>query len=110
VRFTPFLHSTAFWGLAVVAAGILIVYAVGSRRRLPGAAVALRLLSVAGLVIPAWTLLTWYRDLSKAREAATRMAIQAEPIVERVAVNGMALVCLGFLVMVGGIWLARRTP
>jgi hypothetical protein len=36
------------------------------------------------------------------------MAIQAEPILERAAVNGAALVCLGFLVMVGGIWLARR--
>lgn len=106
----PFLHSSAFWGLAVVAAGILIVYAIGSRRRLPGAAVALRVLSIAGLVIPAWTLVAWYRDLSRAREVATRMAIQTEPIMERAVVNGVALLCLGFLVMVSGIWLARRTP
>lgn len=106
----PFLHSSAFWGLAVVAACILIVYAIGSRRRLPGAAVALRVLSIAGLVIPAWTLVAWYRDLSRAREVATRMAIQTEPIMERAVVNGVALLCLGFLVMVSGIWLARRTP
>jgi hypothetical protein len=106
----PLAHSSAFWGLAVVAAAILILYAIGSRRRIPGAAVALRVLSVAALVLPAWTLVAWYRDLSLAREAATQMAIRAEPVMERVAVNGVALLCLGFLVMIGGIWLARRMP
>lgn len=106
----PLAHSSAFWALAAVAAAILVLYAVASRWRVPGAAVALRLLSVAALVLPAWTLVTWYRDLSMAREAATRMAIRAEPVMERVAVNGVALVCLGFLVMIGGIWLARRIP
>jgi hypothetical protein len=110
MRFAPLLNSSAFFGLAAVAAGILITYAIASRRRLPGAAVALRVLSIAGLVIPAWTLVAWYRDLSRAREVATRMAIHTEPIMERVVVNGAALLCLGFLVMVGGIWLARRTP
>jgi hypothetical protein len=109
VRFAPLLHSSAFLGLAAVAACILIVYAIASRRRLRGAAIALRILSVAALVIPAWTLVAWYRDLSQAREVAARMAIQTEPIAERVAVNGAALLCLGFLVMVGGIFLARRT-
>jgi hypothetical protein len=106
----PLAHSSAFWALAAVAAAILVLYAIASRRRVPGAAVALRLLSVAALVIPAWTLVAWYRDLSVAREAATRMAIRAELVMERVAVNGVALICLGFLVMIGGIWLARRTP
>ena len=67
-------------------------------------------LAVAALVIPAWTLVSWYRDLARAREVATRMAIQAEPIVDRAVVNGAALLCLGFLVMIGGIWLARRVP
>jgi hypothetical protein len=38
------------------------------------------------------------------------MAIRAEPVMERVAVNGVALLCLGFLVMIAGIWLARRMP
>jgi hypothetical protein len=106
----PLAHSSAFWGLAAVAAAILILYAIGSRRRIPGAGVALRVLSVAALVLPAWTLVAWYRDLSMAREAATRMAIRAEPVMERVAVNGVALLCLGFLVMICGIWLARRVP
>jgi hypothetical protein len=108
MSFAPLVHSSAFWALAVVAAAILIVYAVGSRARVLGAPMALRLLAVAALVIPAWTLVTWYRDLSQAREVATRMAIQADPIVERVVLNGAALLCLGFLVMVSGIWLARR--
>jgi len=108
--FAPLAHSSAFWALAMVAAAILLVYAIGLRGRLPGAPLALRLLAVAALVIPAWTLVAWYRDLSRAREVATRMAIQAEPIVERVVLNGAALLCLGFLVMVGGIWLARRIP
>jgi len=106
----PLAHSSAFWALAAIAAAILVLYAIGSRRRVPGAAVALRVLSVAALVIPAWTLVAWYRNLSLAREAATRMAIRAEPVMERVVVNGVALLCLGFLVMICGIWLARRTP
>lgn len=106
----PMVHSSAFLALAAVAAAILAVYAIGSRGRLPGAATLLRVLAVAGLVIPAWTLVAWYEDLSRARDVATRMAIQAEPIVERVILNGAALLCLGFLVLVGGIWLARRLP
>ena len=79
----PMIHSAAFLALAAVAAAILGVYALGARARLPGAATLLRLLAVAGLVIPAWTLVAWYQELSQAREVATRMAIRAEPIVER---------------------------
>ncbi len=108
MQFAPLLHSTAFLALAGVAAVILVVYAIGAKRRLAGAGLVLRVLSIAALVIPAWALYRWYQDLSKAREVAARMSIQAEPIVERAAINGAALVCLGFLVMVGGIWLARR--
>jgi hypothetical protein len=108
VEFAPLLHSTAFWSLAGVAAAILAVYALGARRRLPGAAHVLRILSIAALVIPAWALFDWYQDLSRARDVAARMSIRAEPILERAAVNGGALLCLGFLVMIGGIWLARR--
>lgn len=110
MTFAPMIHSSAFLALAAVAAAILAVYAIGSRGRLPGAATLLRVLAVAGLVIPAWTLVAWYEDLSQARDVATRMAIQAEPIVERVILNGAALLCLGFLVLVSGIWLARRLP
>ena len=110
MTFAPLAHSSAFFALAAVVAALLVVYAIGARRRLPGAAMALRILAVAGLVIPAWTLVSWYRDLARAREVATRMAIHTEPVVERAVVNGAALLCLGFLVMIGGIWLARRVP
>ncbi|HEU4463862.1 MAG TPA: hypothetical protein VFS53_02345 [Gemmatimonadota bacterium] len=108
MRFAPLLHSSSFWVLAGIAAAILVVYAVAARRRFPGAGLVLRLLSIAALVVPAWTLFDWYQDLSRAREVAARMAIEAEPIVERATVNGAALLCLGFLVMICGIWLARR--
>jgi hypothetical protein len=108
VQLAPLLHSSAFLALAGVAAAILVVYALAARQRIPGAGLVLRVLSIAALVIPAWALFDWYQDLSRARDIAARMSIQAEPIVERAAVNGAALVCLGFLVMVGGIWLARR--
>ncbi|HET6363192.1 MAG TPA: hypothetical protein VFH11_14220 [Gemmatimonadota bacterium] len=108
MEFAPLLHSSAFLALAGVAGAILVVYAVAARRRFAGAGLVLRLLSIAALVIPAWTLFDWYQDLARARDIAARMSIQAEPIVERAAVNGAALVCLGFLVMVCGIWLARR--
>ena len=108
MEFAPLLHSTAFWSLAGVAAAILVVYAVGANWRLAGAGHLLRILSIAALVIPAWALFDWYQDLSRARDVAARMSIRAEPILERAAVNGAALLCLGFLVMIGGIWLARR--
>jgi hypothetical protein len=81
---------------------------VGTKWRFAGAGHVLRILSIAALVIPAWALFDWYQDLSRARDVAARMSIRAEPILERAAVNGAALLCLGFLVMVGGIWLARR--
>ena len=110
MTFAPLAHSSAFWALTAVAVALLVVYAIGSRRRLPGTALALRVLAIAALVIPAWTIVSWYRDLARAREVATRMAIQTEPIVDRAVVNGAALLCLGFLVMIGGIWLARRVP
>lgn len=108
MQFAPLLHSSSFWALAGIAAAILAVYALAARRRFPGAGLVLRVLSVAALVVPAWTLLDWYQDLSRAREIGARMAIEAEPIVERATVNGAALLILGFLVMVCGIWLARR--
>ena len=108
VQFAPLLHSSAFLALAGIAVAILAVYAVAARRRIAGAGLVLRILSIAALVIPAWALYEWYQDLARARDVAARMAIQAEPILERAAVNGAALVCLGFLVMVCGIWLARR--
>ena len=106
----PLVHTFAFWGIAVIAAAIALLYAVASRRALPGAGIALRVLAVAALVVPAWTLVSWYRDLSLAREAATRMAIRTEAVMGAVAVNAAVLLCLGFLVMIGGIWLARRIP
>ena len=109
-RLGPLLHSEALLALAGIAAAILVVYGLGAHGRLPGAPVALRLLSVAGLVIPAWTLVAWYQDLAPAREAASRMAIQADPVAERIILNGVTLLCLGFFIMISGIWLARRLP
>lgn len=109
-RLAPLLGSHALLLLAGVAVAILVVYALGTRGRLPGAGVALRLLSVAGLVIPAWTLIDWYQDLAPARDVASRMAIEADPVLERVVLNGVTLLCLGFFIMISGIWLARRLP
>lgn len=109
-RLAPLAHSPALLALAGVAAAILVVYVLGSRGRLPGAAVVLRILSVAGLVIPAWTLIAWYQGLAPAREVASQMAVQADPVAGRVILNGVTLLCLGFFVMISGIWLARRLP
>ena len=77
MELAPLLHSSAFLALAGVAAAILVVYAIAARRRLPGAGLVLRVLSIAALVIPAWTLFDWYQDLSRARDVSERMAIQA---------------------------------
>ena len=107
MTFAPLAHSSAFLALAAVAPPPRRI----RDRRAPapagnraGAANS----GGRGTVIPAWIVVSWYRDLARAREVATRMAIHAEPVVERAVVNGAALLCLGFLVMIGGIWLARR--
>ena len=61
-------------------------------------------------MIPGWTILGWYGDLAKAREWARTLSIREAPIVDRFVASSVTLLSLGFLVLVGGIYLARRLP
>lgn len=99
------------WLLALDALAILAVWLVarvGRAGRWGG--IVLRILAVLGLVIPGFTIFGWYRDLAEAREWARDLAIHTEPVIERFGVNSVSLMTLGFLVLVAGIYLARRIP
>lgn len=107
----PFLHAPAIYLLALDAAAILVLWLVArGRTRATWEPVGLRILAVAGLVIPGFTVFDWYRDLAEAREWARDLPTRSEPIVERFAASSVALLSLGFLVLIAGIYLARRLP
>lgn len=108
IGFDPLLAAPALWLLGIDALAILAVWLVardGRAGRWGG--VALRVLAAAGLLVPGWTVLGWYRDLTAASEWARDTPIRTDPIVEGFIVNSVALMTLGFVVLVGGIYLAR---
>ncbi|MBW3660726.1 MAG: hypothetical protein KY397_03730 [Gemmatimonadetes bacterium] len=110
-RLWPLFEAPAVWLLALDALAILAVWVVaraGRAERWGG--VVLRVLAALGLVIPGFTVFDWYRDLAEAREWARELPIRTESIMERFAVSSVALVSLGFLILVAGIYLARRLP
>lgn len=95
----------------MIALAILLVWLVGRAGRAPRASrIVLRVLAVLGLVVPGWTVFGWYRDLAEAREWASDLPIRTEPILREFVLQGVALLSLGFLVLVAGIYLARRLP
>lgn len=108
----PLFSAPALWFLGIDALAILALYAVASRARRPTRreALALRILAVLGLVVPVWTVLGWYRELDRAREWARDLPVHTEPILERFLTQSVALVTLGFLLLIAGIHLARRLP
>ena len=108
----PLFSAPALWFLGIDALAILAVYAAAARghRSAQWGGMALRILAVLGLVVPAWTVLSWYRDLQAAREWARDLPVRTAPIIDAFATNSVALITLGFLVLVAGIYLARRLP
>lgn len=81
-------------------------------RRAPGpwGGLTLRLLAVLGILVPVWTVLAWYGELARAREWARDLPIRTGPVLERFLLNSVALFTFGFMVLVCGIYLARRLP
>ena len=110
--FDPLLSAPAMWFLGVDALAILAVYAAASRHAgtVSWAPLALRILASLGLIVPVWNVLGWYRELDRAREWARELPLHTGPVLETFALNSVALVSLGFLVLVSGIYLARRLP
>lgn len=107
-RLGPLLDSPvapAIGGIAVAMAG---VYAAARRGRAPWAGLALRLLAVAGFVIPGWTVMRWFRSLTGMRDAAASLPIDPQPIMESFVASSAVLLAAGFALLVGGVHLARK--
>lgn len=107
-RFEPLWGDPAPLLMAAVAIAIAIVYGWGRRRPSAWPATVIRILSVAGLVIPGASVLGWYRRLDEARAWSRDLPVRAGPIAEAFIVNSAALFATGFAILVVGIYLARR--
>lgn len=107
----PLLEAPAVWLLALVALAILVVWLVARAGHADRwGAIVLRVLAVTGLIVPGFTVFDWYRDLAEARDWARELPLHAEPVIERFAINSVTLMTLGFLILIAGIYLARRLP
>lgn len=106
----PLFDAPALWVMGAIALAMLAVYAAGRRFGGSWAPLVLRVLAVAGIAVPGSTALRWYQDLARAREWSRDLPVVAEPIAERFMVNAAALLALGFFLLIGGIYLARRLP
>ena len=113
-RFAPLLNAPILPVLSLLALVMLGVYAFAARRRRSGAATpwaptVLRVLAVLGLVLPGWAIFGWYGELARARELTRSIPIDTAPIAQQFVVNSAALLSVGFLLLVSGIYLARRS-
>ena len=111
--FAPLLDAPILRVMALLALTIVLVYAVAMALARHGVvltwpALVLRLLAILGIVLPGWAISVWYRDLGRARELTRPFPVETGPIAERFVINSAALISLGFLILVGGIYLARR--
>lgn len=93
-----------------LALAMLVVYAYGRSRPSPLPPLLMRILAAAGIVVPGMTIVDWLRQLQRAREWARDLPIRGEPIAELLLVRSAALLSAGFLILVGGVYLARRLP
>ena len=114
-RFAPLLNAPILPVLSLLALLMLGVYALAAARRRRGAAatpwapIVLRVLAVLGLVLPGWAIIGWYAELTRARELTRSIPIDTAPIAQQFVVNSAALLSVGFLLLVAGIYLARRS-
>lgn len=110
-RLRPLLEAPAIWLLVLDALAILVVWLVARAGRANRwGAIVLRVLAVLGLIVPGFTVFDWYRDLAEARDWARELPVHAEPVIERFAINSVTLMTFGFLILIAGIYLARRLP
>lgn len=81
---------------------------------MPWAPIVIRVLAVLSLVMPALQIVSWAQGLSEARELAGNLSGRPPgdggPVLDRLMANATALLSLGFIVMISGIYLARRLP
>jgi hypothetical protein len=52
----------------------------------------------------------WYEQLRRTSELAEGLGVRAAPVVDMVIVNSAILLSAGFLLLIGGVYLARQLP
>ncbi len=106
----PLMNSNALPLLITIALAMAGVFAMGLRATGAWPPTVLRVLAVAGFVIPGWTVFRWYRSLTRVRDAAAGLPIHPEPVAGRFIASSAVLLAIGFALLVAGVYLARRLP
>lgn len=106
----PLFAATAPAMMGGIALAMMAVYALGRGRSSIWPATLVRILAVAGIVVPGMTIIGWYEQLRRASELAQVFPARTDPVVDMVIVNSAILLSVGFLLLIGGIFLARRLP
>ncbi len=104
----PLFETTAPATMGGIALAMMVVYAFARGRSSVWPATLLRILAVAGIVVPGMTIIEWYDRLRRASELTQGLPVQTEPVVDMVIVNSAILLSAGFLLLISGIFLARR--
>lgn len=106
----PLFETTVPATMGGIALAMMVVYALARGRSSVWPATLLRVLAVAGIVVPGMTIIDWYDRLRRANELTQGLPVQTEPIVDIVIVNSAILLSAGFLLLISGIFLARWLP
>lgn len=106
----PLFAATAPAMMGAIVLAMMAVYALGRGRSSVWPATLMRVLAVAGIVVPGTTIIGWYEQLRRASDLTQAFPARTEPVVDMVIVNSAVLLSAGFLLLIGGIFLARRLP
>ncbi len=106
----PLFEATAPEAMGGIALAMIAVYAIGRGRSSVWPATVLRVLAVAGIVVPGMTIIGWYEQLQRTSELTERLPVHTAPVVDMVIVNSAILLSAGFLLLIGGVYLARQLP
>ncbi len=106
----PLIEATAPAMMGGIALAMMAVYALGRGRSSVWPATLLRVLAVAGIVVPGMTIIGWYEQLRRTNQLTEALPVHTAPIVDMVIVNSAILLSAGFLLLIGGVYLARQLP
>jgi ABC-type glycerol-3-phosphate transport system permease component len=104
----PLLEATAPATMGAIAIAMMAVYALGRGRSSVWPATLLRVLAVAGIVVPGMTIIGWYEQLRRTSELTEALPVRTAPVIDMVIVNSAVLLSAGFLLLIGGVYLARQ--
>lgn len=106
----PLVEATAPATMGAIALAMMAVYILGRGRSSVWPATVLRVLAVAGIVVPGMTIIGWYEQLRRTSELTEALPIRTAPVVDMVIINSAILLSGGFLLLIGGVYLARQLP